>query len=188
MTRCGNGGISNGSEVAFVWRLLKSLSKRFGGEVRNIDIGVISFYNEQVNCIRKKLDKDTELCRWMQRSNVSLQVSTVDGFQGSEKDIIILSCVRSKWMGQNGKNDSIGFLKDSRRVNVALTRAKHSLWVVANCDTLSHDRLWNDLIQDAHVRNRIAEMTALNSMLGHPRPNTKKSKKKKKKKNDKHNF
>jgi superfamily I DNA and/or RNA helicase len=64
--------------------------------------------------------------------------------------------VRSKWAGSKVSND-IGFLKDFRRVNVALTRAKYSLWVVANCDMLNQDPLWNLLIDDAQSRNLIAE-------------------------------
>ena len=56
-------------------------------------------------------------------------VNTVDGFQGSERDIIIISCVR-------GGPGGIGFLQDRQRLNVALTRAKFSLVVVGNMETL----------------------------------------------------
>jgi senataxin len=132
--------------------------------VRNIEIGVISFYNDQVGRIKQKV-KERNLMRWMNSNNISLQVSTVDGFQGSEKDIIILSCVRSRWVGSNISND-IGFLKDFRRVNVALTRAKHSLWVVAHCEMLSRDALWNQLIDDAAKRTLIAESSDLDRFLG----------------------
>ena len=61
------------------------------------------------------------------RENV--RVSTVDSFQGQEKEVIIVSCVRA-----GGKN--IGFLNDRKRVNVALTRAQHSLFIVGHRDTL----------------------------------------------------
>ena len=61
----------------------------------------------------------------MFRKLQGVEVNTVDGFQGSEKDVIIISCVRS------GGN-SIGFLKDSERLNVALTRARKSLVIIGN--------------------------------------------------------
>jgi senataxin len=78
----------------------------------------------------------------------SLSFNTVDGFQGQEKDIIILSCVRS---GPNLR--SIGFLKDFRRMNVALTRAKSSLFVIGNAATLERsDTQWRDIVKDARDR------------------------------------
>lgn len=163
MSRGSNGGISNNAEANFVVKLLSSFSERYS-DVRNIEIGIISFYNDQVGRIKQKV-KDRNLMRWMNSNNISLQVSTVDGFQGSEKDIIILSCVRSRWVGKNMSKD-IGFLKDFRRVNVALTRAKHSLWVVAHCEMLNRDPLWNKLIDDAGQRKLIAESSDLERFLG----------------------
>lgn len=62
-----------------------------------------------------------------------------------EKDIIILSCVRSK--NNLDKQMSIGFLKDKRRMNVAITRAKYGLIVVGNRVTLENNRLWYDFIR-----------------------------------------
>mmetsp|Transcript_2130 Transcript_2130/g.2873 ORF Transcript_2130/g.2873 Transcript_2130/m.2873 type:complete len:296 (-) Transcript_2130:126-1013(-) len=163
MSRGPNGGISNNAEANFVVKLLQTFFDHFGNVMRNIDIGVISFYNDQISRIKNKL-RDRSFVKRMNSNNVSIQVSTVDGFQGSEKDIIILSCVRSPWTGKNNSKVNIGFLKDFRRVNVALTRAKHSLWVVANCDTLQQDALWNDLIRDAHSRNLIAQGSNLYAM------------------------
>jgi hypothetical protein len=65
--------------------------------------------------------------------------STVDGFQGREKDIIIISTVRS---GGGG----IGFLSDARRMNVALTRGRHCVLVVGNAETLCQDADWKALV------------------------------------------
>jgi superfamily I DNA and/or RNA helicase len=66
-------------------------------------------------------------------------VNTVDGFQGREKDGVIISAVRSK--------ESLGFVVDARRLNVALTRARFGLWVVGSAKTLRREQHWNSLIR-----------------------------------------
>jgi len=75
-----------------------------------------------------------------------IEVSTVDGYQGQEKDVIIFSCVRSNM------NKSIGFLDDSRRLNVAITRAKCSLFLLGRAANLVQSSLWRALIEDAKER------------------------------------
>ncbi|XP_042472365.1 probable helicase MAGATAMA 3 [Zingiber officinale] len=80
-------------------------------------------------------------------SNMPVKVSTVDGFQGSEEDVIILSTVRSNADG------SIGFVSNPNRTNVALTRARYCLWILGNEPTLSSSRsIWANIVQDAKVR------------------------------------
>lgn len=78
-----------------------------------VTVGVICPYNAQVLAIREKL-ANVNLS-----SQVGVKVNSIDGFQGSEEDIIILSTVRSN------HNGSVGFLVDRKRTNVALTRAKY---------------------------------------------------------------
>lgn len=75
----------------------------------------------------------------------AVEVGTVDGFQGQESDVVIFSCVRAK--------GRVGFLADSRRMNVALTRAKHKLVVLGHVTTLIRDRAWYRLVNNAADRN-----------------------------------
>ncbi len=89
-------------------------------------IGVITFYQGQV----KMLDKI------FQKHGLSVEVNSVDGFQGREKEIIVLSTVRSNEKGK------IGFLKDYRRLNVAISRAKRKLVVAGALQTLQNDPLY----------------------------------------------
>lgn len=74
---------------------------------------MVSPYNAQVRAIQEQLDKSYNC-----HDDFSLKIKSVDGFQGAEEDIIIISTVRSNGAG------SVGFLKDKQRTNVALTRAK----------------------------------------------------------------
>ena len=75
--------------------------------------------------------------------NQSVEVNTVDSFQGREANIIIFSCVRAA--GSKG----IGFLSDVRRMNVALTRAKHFLFVIARCESICVNPYWDQLVMNA---------------------------------------
>jgi len=89
-------------------------------------IGVITPYDDQVNLIRKSLP--------------DVRVSTVDGFQGREKEIILLSLVRSNSKGE------VGFLQDTRRLNVALTRACSKLVVIGDSATVSREEVYQEFI------------------------------------------
>lgn len=92
-----------------------------------IDVGIISPYRAQVQYL-KKLIKKYEFFKPYRRL---ISVNTVDGFQGQERDVILISLVRSNDEGQ------IGFLKDLRRMNVAMTRARMKLIILGNKDTMT---------------------------------------------------
>lgn len=77
------------------------------------------------------------------------QVMTIDGAQGRERDFVILSCVRSS----DNLESSIGFLKEKKRINVALTRAQHGLIIVANIETLRKDKNWKALLEKEDVKS-----------------------------------
>lgn len=101
-----------------------------------IDVGIISPYRAQVQYL-KKLIKKYEFFKPYRRL---ISVNTIDGFQGQERDVILISLVRSNDEGQ------IGFLKDLRRMNVAMTRARMKLIILGNKDTMTkhpfYKKLW----------------------------------------------
>jgi superfamily I DNA and/or RNA helicase len=93
-------------------------------------IGVITMYQGQVQKLKEVIQ-------------CAVKVSTVDGFQGQERDVIIVSTVRSNSRG------SLGFSDDERRLNVLLTRAKRGLVVIGNKSTLQNSRTWNMWLKSA---------------------------------------
>ncbi|ELR18126.1 putative DNA helicase [Acanthamoeba castellanii str. Neff] len=99
--------------------------------LRPEDIGIISPYNAQVDRLRHAL-RERGIPGMEKREMEKIEVSTVDGFQGREKEVIIISFVRSNQKGE------IGFLAESRRMNVAITRAKRSVVVVCDEETINH--------------------------------------------------
>lgn len=98
------------------------------------DIGIISPYADQVKIIQER---------------TPVEVKTVDGFQGREKEIIIISTVRSN------ENGNIGFLRDLRRLNVAITRAKRKLIIIGNINTLNNNPTYSRLINFACENNAL---------------------------------
>uniref|UniRef100_A0A0E0DHM4 UvrD-like helicase ATP-binding domain-containing protein n=1 Tax=Oryza meridionalis TaxID=40149 RepID=A0A0E0DHM4_9ORYZ len=105
-----------------------------------VTVGVICPYTAQVLAIQQKLGK-------MKFDPVIVKINSVDGFQGGEEDIIILSTVRSNSDG------AVGFLSNRQRTNVSLTRARYCLWILGNATTLSRsDSIWADLVRDAKDR------------------------------------
>ncbi|KAL7748690.1 DEAD-box type RNA helicase [Sorochytrium milnesiophthora] len=105
-------------------------------------IGVITPYKQQLRELRNHFIR-----RFGRQVLESIDVNTIDGFQGQEKDIIILSCVRA------GEDKGIGFLSDVRRMNVGLTRARHSLFIFGHSESLKGNRYWRQLIQHAHDKD-----------------------------------
>ncbi len=118
---------TNIDEAAMVIQVLDGLLAT--ADLRTEDIGIISPYSGQVRMIEELI---------IQSSNDydGLEVKTVDGYQGREKEIIIISTVRSN---EEGK---VGFLSDTRRLNVAITRARCGLIVIGDETTLRRDKNW----------------------------------------------
>ncbi|KAL0413737.1 UNVERIFIED_CONTAM: Helicase SEN1 [Sesamum radiatum] len=129
-------------EVAVVLKLVQKLYKAWNHSKEKLSIGLISPYAAQVVAIGDKLPQT-----FQNHEKFKVKVKSIDGFQGGEEDIIIISTVRSN----NG--GSIGFLSSPQRTNVALTRARHCLWILGNERTLSvADSDWLALIHDAKQR------------------------------------
>ncbi|XP_064918355.1 5'-3' DNA helicase ZGRF1 isoform X5 [Columba livia] len=120
----------NMAEVHFTVKLIQALT---ASGIEGSAIGVITLYKSQMCKIQNLLSSvQSEAFE-----TKAVQVSTVDAFQGAEKEIIVLSCVRTR---------QFGFIDSEKRMNVALTRAKRHLLIVGNLACLSKNRLWGRVI------------------------------------------
>ncbi len=137
-------GRINKAEGLLTLHVLQSYFERIGKQRlldERIDIGLISPYRAQVQYLRRLLMK-REYFKPFRRQ---ISVNTVDGFQGQERDVIVISLVRSNDEGQ------IGFLRDLRRMNVAITRARMKVIILGNRKTLTrhpfYRQLWKYITQ-----------------------------------------
>jgi len=125
------------------------LYERLVTDVKDYDfvgkIGVITPYKGQLREMKIQF-----AARYGDDILKKIDFNTTDAFQGRESEIIIFSCVRAS-------NKGIGFLADIRRMNVGLTRAKSSLWVLGNSQALMQGQFWRSLINDAKGRNVYTE-------------------------------
>ena len=132
--REGNSGSSpslmNQGEAEQTLQVLEAYFTKIGKQrilEEQLDVGIISPYRAQVQLLRTLLKKRA----FFKPYRRLITVNTVDGFQGQERDIIVISLVRSNTEGQ------IGFLRDLRRMNVAITRARMKLIILGDADTLT---------------------------------------------------
>ena len=131
------GRINKAEAELSVWQLKNYITKigreRFLEE--RIDVGLISPYKAQVQFLRQLLKKDS----FFKPYRSVITVNTVDGFQGQERDVILISLVRANEEGQ------IGFLNDLRRMNVAITRARMKLIILGDASTLTRHPFYRKL-------------------------------------------
>lgn len=146
-------GRINKGEAELTLQKLEEYLKKIGKKrilEEQIDVGIISPYRAQVQYLRKMLHKKESFKPYMKL----ISVNTVDGFQGQERDIILISLVRANENGQ------IGFLSDLRRMNVAITRARMKLIILGNAETMTqhpfYQKLWN-YIQKINNREEISK-------------------------------
>ena len=133
MTDAEGASKSNKDEAAALVEVVKSLLE--GGELSTIDIGIITPYNGQVRLISDIFEQIGG--RDDDGKYKGLEIKSVDGYQGREKEVIVFSTVRAN------DNQEIGFLSDWRRLNVAITRAKRGLIIMGNISTLRNDKNWS---------------------------------------------
>ena len=143
MTQAATKGHSlvNVAEITVAMQIYKRLTS----DVRKYDfngkIGVITPYKGQLKELKRRFGHE-----YGDSIYSKIEFNTTDAFQGRESEIIIFSCVRASTQG-------IGFLNDIRRMNVGLTRAKCSLWVLGNSQALVQGEFWRALVSDAKGRN-----------------------------------
>ncbi|KAK3421369.1 hypothetical protein EUGRSUZ_G02024 [Eucalyptus grandis] len=140
----GDDGCSlrNPVEVEVISRIVRNLYRAWDGSEEHLTVGVISPYAAQVSAAQAKLGK-----RYENIKGFTVKVKSVDGFQGGEEDIVIISTVRSNSRG------TIGFLSSTKRTNVALTRARYCLWILGNGKTLRKSKsVWEALVENAMSR------------------------------------
>ncbi len=133
-----NYGRINKPEAELSVGQLKDYVNRIGKDrflEERIDVGLISPYKAQVQYLRQLIKRDA----FFKPFRSLITVNTVDGFQGQERDVIIISLVRANEEGQ------IGFLNDLRRMNVAITRARMKLIILGDASTLTHHAFYRKL-------------------------------------------
>ena len=135
-----NFGRINRAEAEMTLQTLQQYLEKIGKQrilEESIDVGIISPYRAQVQLLRKELRKR----EFFRPYRHLLTVNTVDGFQGQERDIILISLVRSNDGGD------IGFLRDLRRMNVAITRARMKLIILGSSETMTSHPFYKKLYE-----------------------------------------
>ncbi|THV05327.1 hypothetical protein K435DRAFT_774010 [Dendrothele bispora CBS 962.96] len=141
--------LTNRTECDIAVTLFNRLRKEFSGVDFSFRVGVVSMYRAQISSLKSSFER-----RFGKDILGQVDFNTVDGFQGQEKDIIILSCVRASTNLTN-----IGFLSDIRRMNVAITRARSSLFILGHASTLQRsNEVWRNIVQDAKSRNFLIDV------------------------------
>ena len=133
----------NVAEVEVALKLFERLTTDCKGYDFKGKVGIITPYKSQLRELRSRFAQ-----KYGDSVLALVEFNTTDAFQGRESEVIIFSCVRASFSG------GIGFLSDIRRMNVGITRAKSSLWVLGNSQSLMRGEFWGRLIQDAKARDR----------------------------------
>ncbi|CAB9520022.1 Probable helicase DDB_G0274399 [Seminavis robusta] len=140
----GGTSLANSSEAHLAVHLYQSLNELSGGLVQKTKVAIITPYSQQTRMLKRFFENALG-----PRYENFVEIHSVDAYQGREANVVIFSAVRAA--GSRG----IGFLSDVRRMNVALTRAKHFLFVIARCKSIVINPYWNDLVQHARENRAV---------------------------------
>ncbi|CAJ1935953.1 unnamed protein product [Sphenostylis stenocarpa] len=144
----GSGSWINVEEVDFVLFLYQKLISLYPALKSGNQVAIISPYSQQVKLFQKRFEETFGMS-----AEKVVDICTVDGCQGREKDIAIFSCVRAS------KDKGIGFVEDKRRMNVGITRAKSAVLVVGSASTLRRSEQWKKLVESAEKRNCLFQVS-----------------------------
>jgi hypothetical protein len=151
--REGSSYINGGEAEKMLWALQEVCAS---GEIGPEGVGLVTPYKGQVNYIKRLIRERPAL----QKFRTGLEVESVDGFQGQEKEVIIFCAVR------NNAEGKVGFLSDWRRLNVMLTRARRGCIVIGSKRTLMADPLWRQWLIWASARGAMCGEAAKGSWVG----------------------
>jgi senataxin len=146
----------NRAEIEVALQLYKRLTTDYSSYDFKGKVGIITPYKSQLKELKSQFS-------YTYGAGIldDIDFNTTDAFQGRESEIIIFSCVRASPAG------GIGFLQDIRRMNVGLTRAKSSLWVLGNSQSLVRGEYWKKLVVDAQERKRYTDGNVMKMLSEH---------------------
>ncbi|KAK3331016.1 SEN1 N terminal-domain-containing protein [Apodospora peruviana] len=151
-----NQSLVNEEELQVAMQLYRRFKTDYQGINLKGKIGIITPYKAQLFRLRQRFTD-----KYGEGIKEEIEFNTTDAFQGRECEIIIFSCVRASPTG------GIGFMTDIRRMNVGLTRAKSSLWILGDSRALVQGEFWAKLIDDARKRDRYTSGNIM-SLLSQP--------------------
>ncbi|KAF1949180.1 tRNA-splicing endonuclease-like protein [Byssothecium circinans] len=146
----------NIAEINIALQLYRRLTSDFPNYDFRRKVGIITPYKSQLSELKKRFTN-----QYGPSITEEIDFNTTDAFQGRESEVIIFSCVRASPAG------GIGFLQDIRRMNVGLTRAKSSLFVLGNSQSLVRGQFWRKLVEDAKSRGRYTEGNLAHMLVKH---------------------
>ena len=139
--------LTNRREAELALQLYRTIDRETDGLLAKSRVAVITPYSQQCSLLKRMFEQN-----YGSSYATRVHVSTIDAFQGNEAGVVIYSCVRAS--GSKG----IGFLGDVQRMNVALTRAKHYLFVIARRRSIMVNPYWRELVGYARSQKALIEV------------------------------